>query len=314
MDSSVVQQFLHNETRTSSDTSEERLLLAKIVSMIVLGVASFAIGIIPIKLAKYIKITSKNEEKNLLISLMLCFGGGVLLFTTFLHLQPEVRESFESLQNSGKVPRMGSGISVSDLVFCAGFFFVYLIEELVHMCLDRRMDHEVLHRSLSLRCPKKDLSIPRVSLSKSEEVSQVSCITNSNQGLLNSQAAINVTVATKQDHKGGHSHTHIDESMKNSFRGLLAVLALSFHAVFEGLAVGLEHGVTNVWYLFGAIATHKLVIAFCVGIELVSSKTKLTLVLLYVGTFAVVTPLGMYFFIYLYVIIILMSKVESVTF
>lgn len=298
MDSSVVQELLHNHTRITNDESQEKLLLAKIVSMVVLGVASFIIGIIPLKLVNYMKISAKNEEKNLLISLMLCFGGGVLLFTTFLHLQPEVRESFEALQNKGKLPTMGSGISISDLVFCAGFFFVYMIEELVHMCLDKRMDHEVLHRSLSLRCPKKDLSIPRVSLSKSEEVSQVSCITNSNQGLLNTHAAINVTVAKQVEHKGGHSHTHIDESMKNSFRGLLAVLALSFHAVFEGLAVGLENGVTNVWYLFGAIATHKLVIAFCVGIELVSSKTKLTLVLLYVGTFAIVTPLGKDFIIF----------------
>lgn len=294
MDSSVIQELVHNETAIANDATAERLLLAKIVSMIVLGLASFIIGIIPLKIAKYMKMSAKNEEKNLLISLMLCFGGGVLLFTTFLHLQPEVRESFESLQNQGKIPSMGSGISISDLVFCGGFFFVYLIEEIVHMCLDKRMDHEVLHRSLSLRCPKKDLSIPRVSLSKSEEVSQVSCITNSNQGLLNSQTAINVTVA-KNEQKSGHSHTHIDGSVTNSFRGLLAVLALSFHAVFEGLAVGLEDGITNVWYLFGAIATHKLVIAFCVGIELVSSKTKLTLVLLYVGTFAIVTPLGMYF-------------------
>lgn len=287
----IIQEPLHNETKITSYDNEQNLLIAKVISMIVLGLASFFIGIIPLKLVKYMKI-HKNEEKNLLISLMLCFGGGVLLFTTFIHLQPEVRQSFQSLQESHKIPDMASGISISDLVFCAGFFFVYLIEELVHMCLDRKMDHEVLHRSLSLRCPKKDLSIPRVSLSKSEEVN-VSCITNSNQGLLNTQAAINVTVASKHEQKG-HSHSHLDESMKNSFRGFFAVLALSFHAVFEGLAVGLEKGVTNVWYLFGAIATHKLVIAFCVGIELVSSKTKLTLVLLYVGTFALVTPLGWY--------------------
>lgn len=289
----IIQEHLHNETTVANDFYvAQKLLLAKIVAMIVLGLASFTMGIIPLKLAKYIKIKSKDEENNLLISLMLCFGGGVLLFTTFLHLQPEVRQSFEQLQKDNKIPSfMGSGISFSDLVFCAGFFFVYLIEEIVHMFLDRKMDHEVLHRSLSLRCTKKDLSIPRVSLSKSEDIN-VSCITNSNQGLLNTQAAINITVA-KHDHKMSHSHSHLDESMKNSFRGLLAVLALSFHAVFEGLAVGLENGVTNVWYLFGAIATHKLVIAFCVGIELVSSKTKLTLVFLYVATFALVTPLGL---------------------
>jgi len=77
-----------------------------------------------------------------------------------------------------------------------------------------------------------------------------------------------------------------------SFRGLLAVLALSFHAVFEGLAVGLEASVANVWYLFAAIATHKLVIAFCVGVELMNSGTRKALLVLYVATFAVVSPLG----------------------
>lgn len=282
----------NNSTSTTMRETEENLILAKIVAMAVLGIASFSIGIIPIKLTKVMNLRKQDEEKNLFLSLLLCFGGGVLLFTTFLHLQPEVRESFEYLEQINKVPVLGNGISISDLIFCAGFFFVYLIEEIVHMCLDRRMEHEVLHRSLSLRCPKKDLSIPRVSLSKSEEIN-VSCISNSNQGLLNPQAAINVTLA-KQNHKGNHSHAHIDESMKNSFRGLLAVLALSFHAVFEGLAVGLENGVAKVWYLFGAIATHKLVIAFCVGVELVSSRTKITLVMIYLATFALVTPLGWY--------------------
>lgn len=278
----------HVHNATTLPDSSENLIIAKVVAMIVLGLTSFIIGIIPLKLAQYINL----KEKNLLLSLLLCFGGGVLLFTTFIHLQPEVRESFEVLELKGIVPKLGNGVSMSDLVFCAGFFFVYLIEELVHMCLHRKMEHEVLHRSLSLRCPKKDLSIPRVSLSKSEEVN-VSCITNSNQGLLNSQAALNVTLA-KHNHKGNHSHSHVDESMKNSFRGLLAVLALSFHAVFEGLAVGLEDGVGKVWYLFGAIATHKLVIAFCVGMELVSSRIRMALVMTYLGTFAIVTPLGSY--------------------
>jgi solute carrier family 39 (zinc transporter), member 1/2/3 len=70
------------------------------------------------------------------------------------------------------------------------------------------------------------------------------------------------------------------------------VLALSFHAVFEGLAVGLETSVANVWYLFAAIATHKLVIAFCVGVELMNSGTRKCLLVLYVATFAIVSPLG----------------------
>ena len=40
------------------------------------------------------------------------------------------------------------------------------------------------------------------------------------------------------------------------------MLALSIHAVFEGLAVGLEASSSNVWTMFAAIASHKFVLTF----------------------------------------------------
>ncbi|KAA0200465.1 hypothetical protein HAZT_HAZT009974 [Hyalella azteca] len=60
----------------------------------------------------------------------------------------------------------------------------------------------------------------------------------------------------------------------------------------QGMAVGLQQNVADVWYLFYAIAAHKYVIAFCVGLELVSGGTKLVLTVVYMITFAMVTPLG----------------------
>ncbi|CAG9860967.1 unnamed protein product [Phyllotreta striolata] len=274
------------DNTTESDKYSD-LILAKIVAMLVLGFTSFILGILPIKLTKFISIKSVDGDKNLTISLLLCFGGGVLLFTTFLHLQPEVRQGFEHLEKSGVKSTVGPGIPLSELVFCLGFFFVYLIEEVVHIFLDKRHNNEVLHRSLSVRkCSKQELTIPRVSLIKLDD-GNISCISTSNKELLNSQTTVNFE---KQSHD--HNHHHIDESIKHSFGGFLVVLALSFHAVFEGLAVGLESSVEKVWYLFAAIATHKFVIGFCVGLELVTSKTRTLLVMLYIGTFAVVTPLG----------------------
>ena len=38
--------------------------------------------------------------------------------------------------------------------------------------------------------------------------------------------------------------------------------------------MGLQQNHQDVWYLFGAILAHKLVIAFCVGLELLVSGTK----------------------------------------
>ncbi|KAF4532653.1 hypothetical protein B566_EDAN009834 [Ephemera danica] len=335
--------------RSNSGTMENNLLTAKIVSMIVLGVVSFLLGILPIRLAKWLRWEFNASRSQLILSLLLCFGGGVLLYTTFLHLQPEVREGVEALQRSKVLPTFDKHIHLAELIFCCGFFFVYLVEELVHVFLDSRHEEEdeaVLHRTMSIRkCgrhptePNTETStannstnlIPRVSLG-----AKIECGSNSTQGLISSStltltkaspldAEMRMTggpltisntvepelpprsVAQQQGPKfkqyNGHSHAmhhhHHHPDVRNnsgtvatSFRGLLAVLALSFHAVFEGLAVGLETSVANVWYLFAAIATHKLVIAFCVGVELMNSGTRKCLVVLYVATFAVVSPLG----------------------
>lgn len=44
--------------------------------------------------------------------------------------------------------------------------------------------------------------------------------------------------------------------------------------------------------MLGAIAAHKLVIAFCIGVELIATRTKTWLSFVYITTFAVVSPLG----------------------
>lgn len=100
------------------------------------------------------------------------------------------------------------------------------------------------------------------------------------------------------DHEGGHhGHSHLpiglnEDHIVASLRGLLVVLALSIHELFEGLAVGLESQTDNVWYMFGAVSAHKLVLAFCVGVELIVTRTKLWLAIIYVITFAIVSPIG----------------------
>ncbi|KAG6449927.1 hypothetical protein O3G_MSEX006344 [Manduca sexta] len=45
-------------------------------------------------------------------------------------------------------------------------------------------------------------------------------------------------------------------------------------------------------YMLGAVSAHKLVIAFCIGVELIANRTKTWLMIIYVSTFALVSPLG----------------------
>lgn len=378
----------HDENGTAHDldvmmdpVTFSHLLFAKVITMVVLGVASFLLGVIPIKLIRFINKKSDSSRKSslsvhqehhhhhhhdqnqpLVVSLLLCFGGGVLLFTTFLHLGPEVRENMEELREHGLLPEflLESDIHLADLIFCAGFFLVYFIDEAVHSILDSSPpvleEEAVLHRTMSLRkCRHSDFTatnhrhktgtlIPRVTLNNTNAapanmmppdnslLSSVSTI--SKQGLLLTTATTNassggesslnnglstspptsVGISTttttggtsadgllripkapssdvEQDESTVSSSNH-DDAVSQSFRGLFAILALSFHEVFEGLAVGLETNVQSVWYLFAAISTHKLVISFCMGVDLLSTGTKISVMMMYIFCFAIVTPVG----------------------
>ncbi|KAF4525319.1 hypothetical protein B566_EDAN014928 [Ephemera danica] len=66
----------------------------------------------------------------------------------------------------------------------------------------------------------------------------------------------------------GHSHAPAntgDDTVLSNIRNVLTIMALSFHCIFEGIAVGIQDTAGEVWTLFGAISSHKFVIAFCVG-------------------------------------------------
>jgi len=93
-------------------------------------------------------------------------------------------------------------------------------------------------------------------------------------------------------HHHQHQHQHVTITHNTSIQGLLTVLALSFHAIFEGLAVGLEPSISSVVYLAAAIATHKLVISFCVGMELYVAGASTRATLGYLSIFSMVTPIG----------------------
>jgi len=319
--------------------------------MLVLGLGSFVLGVVPLKLTKWWRMDpaaaapshqtgghshgGDSATGSPAVSLLLCFGGGVLLFTTLLHLQPEVREGVGRLQKSGQLPNGQGTEHLGDLIFCAGFFMVFIVDEIVHSVLDRcaasHVDRssaeEVLHRSMSLR--RRTMSIPRASLAGSGgSPSSVPSVTGGMSVTSHKELLQRNDLSCKPHDKryspaawesGGTAPSSIrfahhqqrvgdddtEKQMKlesgggpggvdgdHSFRGLFAVLALSFHEVFEGLAIGLEERVDNMWYLFIAVATHKLVIAFCIGLELAWSKTRRPVLVMYVATFAIVTPVG----------------------
>ncbi len=75
-------------------------------------------------------------------------------------------------------------------------------------------------------------------------------------------------------------------------RNFLIVLSLSIHSVFEGMAIGLQENVPDVWKLFAAVSIHACAILFCIGTEMIAMGTKRLQIIFYMFTLAFVTPLG----------------------
>lgn len=285
----------HDEEPTAKSVAN----FAKFVTMLALFVVSMSSGMVPRFLAKWFNWTDPNKDPrtNLVISSLLSFGGGALLATTFMHLLPEIDETILRLQAEGRLSKWE--FSITNLLMGIGFFIIYLVEEIVHAYLRghqkcQRAAQEAFIRGHSPRESLRDASTRRELEKKMNNNGNISFSTAD----LVSADSESVDNSHQAHHSHNHHHhSHIptingDDLIVSSIRGLLIVLALSVHEIFEGLAVGLEPTTSNVWYMFVSISAHKVVIAFCIGVELIVHKTKPWLVTIYIFVYAIVSPIG----------------------
>jgi solute carrier family 39 (zinc transporter), member 1/2/3 len=303
------------------------VVMAKIIAGVGLFTISTICGIIPFKLAKIFKWTEpldkhdENSDKktSLTVNILLCFGGGVLLATTFLHLLPEISHTIDGLIHDGMIPDMG--LNLAEVLMMTGFFLIYLIEELVHFYLHRHQHKK--NKALEKKTKETEAEYESTTdvggafmrginarnsaimnkFSESRFDQQNNSIddlipTDQFNSIATSQKIDQTHVDNHQNH--GHGHSHIlplphseDEDMLvSSLRGLLIVLALSIHELFEGFAVGLELDSKGVYFMFAAVSAHKFVIAFCIGVELMVQRTKLWLAFVYVLIYSAVSAIG----------------------
>jgi len=131
---------------------------------------------------------------------------------------------------------------------------------------------------------------------------------NGMSGLITSYGSIEYSKPSRSTASTTHSHNVRIVSPSNSssrsdnevsmlmeqgsLHGLMLVAALSFHSIFEGMAVGLQGSNSGVWTLLGAISVHKLVLAFCVGLELRCMGARMFIITVYITIFAVMCPVG----------------------
>lgn len=90
-----------------------------------------------------------------------------------------------------------------------------------------------------------------------------------------------------------HSHGLLPSPSRGPFRALILLLSLSFHSVFEGLAVGLQLTVASTVQLCLAVLAHKGIVVFGVGLRLVQVGTESRWAVLSILSLALMSPLGL---------------------
>jgi len=243
---------------------------AKIISMLLLGGISLILGMLPVLLKRCCNIgQSATPKGQMLISALSCFGGGVILTTCFTHMLPEVNLFLNLNIEKGQFP--DTGMAVAEILVLCGFFMIYIVEEVTHL---------VVHRMHSQKKSVSDNVNGRIPEIKDEA----------------EEEAEKPMFSQHHDHEEVPAQLLTSNNAENQFqaalRGFLVILALSLHAVFEGIAMGLTKSTSSVWFLFFAISCHKYVIAFCCGMQFISSGVKTWLIAVYVSTFALISPIG----------------------
>ncbi|XP_023176141.2 zinc transporter ZIP3 isoform X2 [Drosophila hydei] len=242
-------------TNNTNWQSDDRGDMEKVLAMLVLGLGSLLSGMLPAI------ISERNRLRfPLTTSLLLCFGAGILLATALVHILPEVREQMNS--------------KFAEVAMCGGFFIIYFIDEFIHYFFGEALQHT-------------HATTPTASAPSS----------NNAYGAINERAPLIGVDTTHHHHHGenGHDHNNSDhlyepvsgcddasiddanarichtshtEPCAQSMTGTLGLfVALSLHSAIEGLAIGVQNSATKVLFLLGAVACHKFVMGFCLGLE-----------------------------------------------
>ena len=80
----------------------------------------------------------------------------------------------------------------------------------------------------------------------------------------------------------------------HSSRSLILLVALSFHRIFEGMSIGLQHSTSHVFRLFAAVMCHEAAIGFSLGLQFVKNRWSTRRVVLACFLCSLIMPLGVF--------------------
>ena len=172
---------------------------------------------------------------------------------------------------------------MAEILLSCGFFLIYLIEELVHFFLDESVHehHDETMKTLSIHSQACEAGLTDIQIHQLNQQYNINNTTKRRRTVSLGPAVLTSTTTTNymtfpdnsknestgKNPKGTKKTSSISsketeesccndehEHSKSSLRDFFVVLALTFHAILEGIAVGLEEDLNDVWLLFAGLS------------------------------------------------------------
>jgi solute carrier family 39 (zinc transporter), member 1/2/3 len=248
----------------------------KLLVTVVFFLSTFLSSTLPICLFSWLKTRSQTSlfSLNKLISCVTCFAGGIFLGACLLDLLPEViRHINLTVEKELQMTDFASKrYPIAELLIGLGIFLVLFLEQSILSC------HSFVTRPPST---KKPTTI--IMTHEDAEETTLSQMDDQDPLIGNTPHPFG-TSEQKDDLKSNRNRLILT-------RNAILLLSLIIHSVFEGIALGSTNEEKSFYELFFAIIIHKSIIAFSVGLKLMSVSNQRVLycacALLSIGT-----PLG----------------------
>lgn len=172
------------------------------------------------------------------------------------------------------IPRFASALEghgigdewpLAEIILCLGFFFVRFLEEVIQACAQNN-HHGHSHHGF----PESEHQVRMVNTNIDDSHVKECSPIRPKKSTVSPQNCDSITEKDTSEAKSEHIFV-------STIRTVFAIVALSFHSVIEGLALSYEANETGIWMNFGALALHKFVIAFSIGVELMASQVRIDL-------------------------------------
>ena len=245
----------------SGDNTTTNLIL-KIVSIVVLFAMAIGFGIMP-----YFITSCRTSTKFL--GLANAFSGGLFLGIGLFHILPESAEKLEGLTEA----------PIAYFIAFASYAIILFVEKIAFD------SHSLVH--------KHEHGHENIQNSKEEDHKhELEHIQNSEE---EHHKQVHEQIQNSEEVRQNANEPKIVNERNEEKPGIIPyilLLALGFHGLFEGMALGIQSKIQGTVFLLIAIVAHKWAASLTLGISFVKSKLSKKQLIIMVLIFALIGPVG----------------------